>query len=243
MQTGTDMNRKQVLKIDFHSHCLPEMDDGAADIETATAMLHLLAQQGIETVLLTPHYYASVESVDSFLERRERALQKLSAVPHLPKLIPGAEVHLERELAIEEVKQLCIGASDRLLLEMPFMPFAPWMAETAENCMYIGGCQLILAHLTRYLPYYSDGDLEQLISIPQVIVQINAEALLYRPSRKLVQKWLADGVPLVFGSDTHNITTRRPHFDKASRWLSRSHGGKIPAQEANRLANGLGFLK
>lgn len=237
------MNRKQILKIDFHSHCLPEMDDGAADVETATAMLQMLAEQGIETVLLTPHYYPSRESIDSFLERRETAFGKLNGIPHLPRLITGAEVQLDRDIATPALKKLCIGETDRLLLEMPFMPFSPWMTEVAEDCIYTGGCQVILAHLPRYLSYYSESDFEQLISIPQVIVQINAEDLLYRPSRKLVRKWLANGVPLVFGSDTHNLTTRRPAFDRVSRWLSRPHGGLVPAEEANRLAAQMGLLK
>ena len=40
---GTEM-----LRSDFHSHCLPQLDDGARDVETAHAMLQMLSEQGIE---------------------------------------------------------------------------------------------------------------------------------------------------------------------------------------------------
>ena len=242
MDMDMSMNRNPALKTDFHSHCLPAMDDGAADVETAVAMLRMLAKQGIETVLLTPHYYATQESVDSFLKRRETALQALRGIPDLPRLIVGAEVYLDRDIALPEISKLCIEGTDRLLLEMPFAPFSPWMAELAESCIYTGGCQLIFAHLSRYLAYYRESDFDQLLCIPQAIVQINAESLRYRPSRKQVQKWLASGVPIVYGSDTHNLTTRPPVFHKVSRWLSHPHGGVVPAQLANRLADELGLL-
>ena len=103
----------------------------------------------------------------------------------------------------------------------------------------------ILEGLDARLLAYTDNiesDFDQLLCIPQAIVQINAESLRYRPSRKQVQKWLASGVPIVYGSDTHNLTTRPPVFHKVSRWLSHPHGGVVPAQLANRLADELGLL-
>ena len=53
------MNIRAVSKAvttDFHSHCLPAMDDGARDEETSLMMLKLAAQQGVETVVATPHH-------------------------------------------------------------------------------------------------------------------------------------------------------------------------------------------
>ena len=58
---------------DFHTHILPGMDDGAADVSTAVAMIRKLQEQGVERIVLTPHYYAENESVEEFLERREEA--------------------------------------------------------------------------------------------------------------------------------------------------------------------------
>lgn len=41
--------------IDWHSHILPGIDDGAADIEQSLAMASALAAAGFTTVYCTPH--------------------------------------------------------------------------------------------------------------------------------------------------------------------------------------------
>ena len=80
---------------DLHTHILPGMDDGAQTIEEALALLQTQAQQGVDAVALTPHFYGRRESVESFLSRREAAWQQLleaTAGLQTPKLILGAEV-------------------------------------------------------------------------------------------------------------------------------------------------------
>ncbi len=44
--------------IDIHSHILPGVDDGAADIHQALAMLRLAVAEGVTTQILTPHIEA-----------------------------------------------------------------------------------------------------------------------------------------------------------------------------------------
>lgn len=59
--------------VDFHSHILPGIDDGAKDISMAREMLLAEEQSGVEAIVATPHFYLSEESVESFLEKRENA--------------------------------------------------------------------------------------------------------------------------------------------------------------------------
>lgn len=236
------MEPKIQTKIDFHTHCLPAMDDGARDIETSVQMLRLLKAQGIETVLLTPHYCALSETVDSFLARRAAAFERLRDVAGLPRLLLGTEVCLMRELNTETLASLCLGESDCLLLELPFLPFASWMIEKVEEMIFHGGCRVIFAHLPRYLPYASAEDFDSLLSLPRVIAQVNTDDLLYRPSRRLAMKWIRHGVPVVFGSDCHNMDSRRPNFDKAAAHIGRQVNGICPAEAANELAKEIGLL-
>ncbi|MEZ3437049.1 MAG: hypothetical protein K1W34_21075, partial [Lachnospiraceae bacterium] len=42
--------------VDIHCHALYGVDDGAANIEESAAMLKQAASQGVEAVVLTPHY-------------------------------------------------------------------------------------------------------------------------------------------------------------------------------------------
>lgn len=52
--------------IDFHSHILPGIDDGARNLETSLAMLRQVSSQGVDYMIATPHFYASHDRVDAF---------------------------------------------------------------------------------------------------------------------------------------------------------------------------------
>ena len=54
--------------VDFHTHILPRIDDGATDETTSLQMLNIALKQGISDVVLTPHYYGK-ESVQDFLQK------------------------------------------------------------------------------------------------------------------------------------------------------------------------------
>ena len=48
------------MTIDFHCHILPKMDDGSDSINTSLAMLRAEHTQGVNRVVLTPHFYLSL---------------------------------------------------------------------------------------------------------------------------------------------------------------------------------------
>ena len=43
--------------VDLHCHILPKMDDGSNSVERSVAMLCRMAEQGIDFVCVTSHYY------------------------------------------------------------------------------------------------------------------------------------------------------------------------------------------
>ena len=56
--------------IAFHSHILPQMDDGADCVETSLAMLRESFLQGVDIMVSTSHFYADEDYPQRFLERR-----------------------------------------------------------------------------------------------------------------------------------------------------------------------------
>ena len=50
--------------IDLHSHILPQLDDGSDSVEMSLAMLYQMAEQGVDVVCATSHYYAKYSSID-----------------------------------------------------------------------------------------------------------------------------------------------------------------------------------
>ena len=60
-------------KIDFHSHILPGIDDGARIGDITFNMHQMARQQEVESHPSDAHFYASQDRIDNFLKRREEA--------------------------------------------------------------------------------------------------------------------------------------------------------------------------
>ena len=43
--------------IDIHTHILPAVDDGAKSFEDSLKMIQLEIENGVDTIILTPHYF------------------------------------------------------------------------------------------------------------------------------------------------------------------------------------------
>ena len=215
------------LLADFHTHCLPGIDDGAEDVATAKAMLKAVADQGIETVVATPHFYWGDHRVSSFLERRAAAVAALQ--PHmagLPKLKLGAEVLLREGISQVDLRPLCLEGTDVLLVELPFMRAPGWLLEELENIAYNQQITIMLAHLDRYMPWYSTERIESLLDLPDVIVQLNADSLADRRFIKDLNKWLPDTPRLVLGSDMHDTKERAPMLEDAMTRMEKKRFGR-----------------
>ena len=124
--------------IDFHTHILPEVDDGSVNAQMSVAMLKELKNQGIKKVVLTPHFYAYASSAEVFAERRETSKQELllelQKNPVDIELYLGCEVLYFEELwRIESLKDFSIKGTEYILVEMPFVPWPENMVRGVEK--------------------------------------------------------------------------------------------------------------
>jgi len=224
------------LTTDLHSHCLPGMDDGAADIATSLAMLATAKEQGITTIAATPHFYPGQESVAAFLERRQESLAALSAqLPaDAPRLLCGAEVLLWEGISRLNLRELCLNGTELLLVEFPFRPAPHWLSEELENIVYGQGITPIFAHVDRYMPWYSREQMACLAGIGQAILQLNGEAFLDRRHFAALRRWLPKGHALVMGSDMHNMERRSPNLGEACRVMNGHRVGREWLQNAEQ---------
>ena len=208
---------------DLHSHILPGMDDGSANVEMSLNMLRIAGSQGVQQIAATPHYYP-VESVEDFLARRNAAAETLrsavmSSGEQLPRMVLGAEVAYRPGIGYEEqLRSLCIGTTEYLLLELPFAPWGSEVVRDLNNMVCARGITPILAHLERYLKIQKRKTLENVLQ-QGVLVQMNAEALLERRTRSKALKMLKSGTVHLIGSDCHNLSTRQPNMGEAVRQL------------------------
>ena len=72
------MPEKKNQYIDIHCHILPEVDDGARNLEESLAMLRQEVKQGVEAVILTPHQKPNRPSITaaSVLERTQKNFRR-----------------------------------------------------------------------------------------------------------------------------------------------------------------------
>ena len=210
---------------DLHGHFLPGMDDGSRSVAESLQMLELAAEQGIGQMFATPHYYP-VETVEEFLERRQRAAELLQdamakSQKKLPKIVLGAEVAYRPGLGnADELEKLCLGNSRFLLLELPFRPWNQSMFRDISSIANVRGILPIIAHVERYIAIQNTKVFRQLME-QDVLLQMNAESLLRWPASIRAKKLLRYGTVHLLGSDCHNLESRKPNLGLAFDYLSK----------------------
>lgn len=213
---------------DFHAHCLPDVDDGAADVKTAVAMLRTSAQQGVKRVAATPHFYIGQHDPANFFRERQRAYEDLK--PYLdetmPEVLLGAEVLIREGISRYDLHPLCLEGTNILLAEMPFMPLPIWMPDELENIVNRQGITLMYAHLDRYLPWYSHNDFEILMDMPGSIMQVNAHSIADKKYFGSLLRHLPITRRMVIGSDMHNMEYRAPCVAQAVKVMSKHRNGR-----------------
>lgn len=213
--------------IDFHTHILPCVDDGSQSISESVTLLREEAKQGINTVVLTPHYYANERSPAEFLRRRNKAWNQLRPYlwPELPRVLFGAEVqYFEGICAVEDIYELRIEDTKYLLLEMPFSHWPDRVVEDVIELNEDPGTTVVLAHIERYLEKQSK-DVWGYLRNCGVLMQSNVSFFENWKTRQKAMSMLSKGEIHFLGSDCHNKTTRRPNWsslpDKAKDLLQK----------------------
>lgn len=211
--------------VDFHSHILPHMDDGAKDADTSLGMLSALAYQGVSTVYATPHFYADENSVEEFLQRRSRAYAELLAAMEgkegLPEVRLGAEIMMCKQLAGMDLSGLVFNDIPLMLFEYPVAKFEGWYARYTAQIAAANAATAMVAHFDRY-EWISPKTVDELCRADgSICFQMNCEGLKDKKMLKLLLDMYESGVRCVFGTDCHNLTSRKPDFDELNALLDK----------------------
>ena len=208
--------------IDFHTHILPCIDDGSKSLEMSLEMLRREAEQGIEAVIFTPHFYAHQNSPEKFLSRRNRAYEKvLAALPSgMPELHLGAEVqYFDGICQVENLNRLCVDGGKNLLLEMPFSKWSHQVVQDALEIQSRPEIQVTLAHIERYFQF-AEKEMWDELRKNGVLMQSNASFFLNWKTRRKAVRMYQDGLINLLGSDCHNLTTRAPNLGDALPYIN-----------------------
>jgi protein-tyrosine phosphatase len=220
---------------DLHTHILPEMDDGAPDLDTALALLALEARQGVARIALTSHYHCEEHTPEEFQALRAASWEKLKAAAEQSgcpvELKLGCEVYFSPKLRRMDCRSLCLEGTDLLLLELPVNYCPEFLEETLWDLQSQGITPLI-AHVERCGYLLEDPALLARLAREGIYAQVNAQTLLRQDKRKkIVLKLLKWGLVQVICSDTHSPEKRPPRLAEAMAEIEK----KLGAAAASRL--------
>ena len=204
--------------MDLHTHCLPGVDDGAKNVDESLMMLKDSFSQGIKVCVATPHIQIeNSDSISVFLKKRQEAYQLLLSEmkktdSSYPEILLGAEVYLDCDISVyEDIKKLCIGKTDYMLVEFSRDYINPQIHLLVEALLK-KGIKPVIAHIDRYREWEA---LMKNMDRADVIYQINAENFLTFAGRKRVKRIISKGKPLIVASDMHNMKNRTSCMKKA----------------------------
>lgn len=206
--------------IDFHTHILPGIDDGSRDVHTSLILLEEETRQGIDIVVVTPHFYASHISVEDYLKRRQKSYDKLMAEierskaedeVQYPKILVGAEVtYFEGMSRADKLSELVLEGTNILLLEMPFKSWSQTEVDEVMHMINDSDYKIMLAHIERFLRFKGNKQYIQAFLETDAIIQCNSDSLNVKKYAKWMLKSMKKGMVPVMGSDCHDTHYRVP---------------------------------
>ena len=211
------------MKIDFHSHILPGLDDGATDLENAVELAAAMKEWGFERITCTPHitnkFRNTPETIRPAFEMLQNALHERGVNVELRM---SAEYRLVPETWPEVLeKNWLMPIEERfILMELPiFDPDDIKDIKPIEEFKKIKAMGLtpLLPHPERYF-YLSHDELLRYVDAG-VMIQSNYGSLagVYGTDVKVrVQRLIDEGLVSILATDMHNM-----HYIKTiSAWLS-----------------------
>ena len=216
--------------VDLHCHLLPGVDDGAQTTEEALQMLAIAYEEGIRTIVTTPHF--AVGHKEGEKEKILRAFLTFQQV--VKEKYPEICLHLGNEVlyspgiidCLKEERAFTIASGNYVLVE-----FSP---RISYNELYLAVKQLvyaryrpIIAHVERYQCLYRNHKLCAELVKSGAYIQMNGQSLVGSPlddnvhwSRKLVK----EGLIHVISTDAHDTGERSPKITKVRKWVEKRLG-------------------
>ncbi len=201
--------------IDLHSHVLPGLDDGPAEIDESLEFVRAAAAQGTTVLAATPHLRADYP--DLAIEDVAQACAELN--DRIPvgvdlRVVPGAEVdiHWAQHASDEQLRLASFGQRGTdLLVETPY----GLLPDNFEDLLFritVRGFRILLAHPERNPSFHREPGRLRAIVERGVLVQITLPSVVARDrgsrSRKFAFQLVRDGLAHNLASDSHSPSPR-----------------------------------
>jgi len=207
--------------IDFHSHIIHGIDDGARNLDMSIEMIRNAEGEGTEYICATPHFITEEFEISrSDYIRKSDELILLSKKESLNiKILSGLEIYMHPNLPklYSDKKIWGINDSEYLLIELPMGQF-PIYTESVFYELMVLGAKPILAHPERNSQIIKNNDLATNLIKQGVLMQVNSGSIMGdygEKAKKTAENFLKCNMIHILGSDGHNITSRKTKIKEA----------------------------
>lgn len=206
--------------IDFHSHILPNIDDGAKDIEQSVELVSEAQNVGFTGIISTSHY------IQGYYEYNEMQRNKLLDDLRVQiknnfenfELYLGSEIYADIEILdfIKDKKASTINNSKYVLFEFP-LNTKPLFAEKLVYELISNGYIPVIAHPERYS--YVQENLKFIEELVQMgaLLQCNYGSIIGmygHKAKKIFKELLKKDMVKFMGSDVHRVGQVYPLIPK-----------------------------
>ncbi|MFE7060662.1 tyrosine-protein phosphatase [Sutcliffiella sp. NPDC057660] len=201
--------------IDIHCHILPSVDDGAKHMTESIEMARAAVQQGITTIVATPHH-----NDGKYMNKKEEILEKVEELNSRLKkeeidltILPGQECRISGEIIehYENGEVLTLNNTSKyIFIELPSSQ-VPLYTEKLVYDLQMKGLIPIIVHPERNAELIESPDkLYQLVK-KGACTQVTAASVAGKFGKK-IKKFSLDLIEAnlvhFIASDAHNIKNR-----------------------------------
>lgn len=203
--------------IDLHSHILPGLDDGAANLEASLSMALMAVEEGIDTVVATPHVNQTYPVGPDAMSAAVGALNVALARMELPlAVLPGSEIAVEMLSTLDDIalRRLSLGGGGCVLVESPYSGSVPFLEDMLFD-LQVRGFRPVLAHPERSIAFRERPErLAGLVS-RGVMSCVNSGSLAGRfgsNAKRMSLQFFEEGLVHAVASDSHDDRSRPPRL-------------------------------
>ena len=226
--------RRNLSMYDIHSHVLPGIDDGAVDIEASIEICRAAFEEGITTIVATPHYISGESEIE-----KSKLLTYISLINQELKtedidllVLPGMEIYITPNLyeLYQQGKIITLNCKNYMLIELPLYNSLPAYLYNVIFNLEIKGIKPVIAHPERCKAVIDHPSIVNSLIDKKCIIQVNSgsiEGLYGKDAQRTANYLLENNMVHVIASDCHSIKGRKSLLKDSYNIVAKKYGARV----------------